>query len=133
MSQGPETRYIKRIHNKLDKRIHTEKTHNVYRGGTADCWYSGPKGDMWIEYKWIDAIPKRKNTAVIPDLSGLQKEWLHDRFAEGRTVCVVVGSPEGGVWFSNPESWEAGLSASQFRFHMLSVQAIAASIESMVL
>lgn len=80
--------------------------HNPYRGGTADVWYSG-KRDAWIEYKWINSLPKKG--VLVPDLSGLQKHWLGSRFIEGRNVFVVVGCPSGAVVFSNPAEWNDGL------------------------
>lgn len=105
MSSGPENRFIKWIGSKLPKEIYSEKMHNPYRGGTADVWYSG-KRDAWIEYKWINSVPKKG--VLIPDLSGLQKLWLGRRFSEGRTVFVVVGCPMGAIVFSNPAEWTDG-------------------------
>ena len=109
MSSGPENRFIKSIHNKLSKEIYREKMHNPYRGGTADVWYSG-RFDAWIEYKWVESLPKKGK--LIPDLSMLQKQWLKGRYDEGRTVYVVVGCPSGAIVFSNPTEWETGLSSA---------------------
>lgn len=72
------------------------KNNNQYRGGIFDCWYSGTCADIWVEYKY------GKN-----ELSPLQKEWGKDRYIEGRQVYVIIGSPEGGVLYTTPESWEA--------------------------
>lgn len=105
MSTGPENRFIASIHRVLPKSIYREKMHNPYRGGTPDVWYSGER-DAWIEYKWINAVPKKG--VVIPALSELQKKWLEDRFAEGRSVFVVVGCPLGAIIFRNPAEWETG-------------------------
>lgn len=105
MSSGPENRFIASVHTKL-KGIYFEKMHNPYRGGTADVWYSG-KRDAWIEYKWINSVPKKG--VLIPDLSGLQKLWLGNRFSEGRTVFAVVGCPSGAIVFSNPAEWTDGI------------------------
>lgn len=108
MSSGPENRFIKSINSTLTKDIYCEKMHNPYRGGTADVWYSA-KRDAWIEYKWINSVPKKG--VLIPALSGLQKIWLADRYKEGRTVFVVVGCPMGAIIFSNPAEWINGLSS----------------------
>lgn len=80
--------------------------HNPYRGGTADVWYSG-EYDAWIEYKWINSVPKKG--VLKPDLSSLQKLWLSGRYLEGRNVLVVVGCPLGAIVFSNPADWEDGV------------------------
>lgn len=106
MSSGPENKFIKSVHDKLTEEIYREKMHNPYRGGTADVWYSG-KCDAWIEYKWINSVPKKG--VLVPALSGLQKLWCDGRFSEGRNVYVVVGCPLGAIIFSNPAEWNDGL------------------------
>lgn len=111
MSSGPENRFIDAIHRRLKGLLHFEKMHNPYRGGTADVWYSGPESDIWIEYKWLNKVPVKK--PVKPALSGLQREWLRDRYNEGRRVYVVIGNPAGGMLFLDPKEWEEGLTASQ--------------------
>ncbi len=103
---GPENRFIQRVHKKLDKSVYREKMHNVYRGGTPDVWYSGPGGDLWVEYKWIDSVPK--SGTIVPNLSALQLDWLTKRYAEGRNVLVVVGTPEGAAVISRPDEWKNG-------------------------
>ena len=77
--------------------------HNAYRGGTPDVWYSGSRGDLWVEYKWIARIPKRGT--IVPKLSPLQLDWLTKRKAQGRNVLVIVGSPKGALSLSLVKSW----------------------------
>ena len=107
MSSGPENRYIASIHRLLPDAVYREKMHNPYRGGTFDVWYSGQIADIWIEYKWVNKLPK--NGILVPELSELQKKWGRGRSKEGRHVYVVVGSPIGGVIFIAPDAWEAGI------------------------
>lgn len=83
--------------------------HNPYRGGTPDVWYSGTQ-DCWIEYKWLPTQPKK---ARAPALSELQKKWLRDRFFEGRTVMVIVGSPGMCYLYNTPAAWEDGSVATE--------------------
>lgn len=61
--------------------------------GVPDAWYSGDRGDLWIEYKWINKTPR----SFTPPLTALQKHWLKKRHDEGRNVSVIVGSPDGAV------------------------------------
>lgn len=69
------------------------------RPGIPDCWYSGPRGDLWVEYKFQPAVH-----LVTPALSELQKAWLNDRYDEGRNVAVVVGlSLKEVLWIRNKE------------------------------
>lgn len=103
---GPENRLIQAVSKLIPSTVYREKMHNPYRGGTPDMWYSGRKGDLWVEWKWSSTQPK----LLRPALSELQKVWLRGRSAEGRTVAVVVGLPTGCVWFQDAKKWEKGLS-----------------------
>lgn len=122
----PENRFIASVHNRVPDSVYHEKMHNPYRGGTFDVWYSGSKADLWIEYKWIERIPRKG--LVIPNLSALQKDWGRKRYDEGRHVVVVVGCPEGGVKLTNPRLWEEGVSVEEFRKALLTKPKLAAWI-----
>jgi len=122
----PENRFITSVHNRLPDSVYREKMHNPYRGGTFDVWYSGSKADLWIEYKWIERIPRKG--LVVPNLSSLQMDWGQKRYEEGRHVVVVVGCPEGGVKLTNPHLWKEGVSVEEFRTALLTKSALAAWI-----
>ena len=99
-STKPENRFIKGVHNHLPK-TYAEKMNNPWRSGTADVWYSGKAGDLWVEYKFIERVPRSKE--IRPDLTPRQVRWLNNRFDEGRNVAVVLGTPKGGVIYRNKE------------------------------
>ena len=127
----PENLLIGRVHRKLPpeppklmsvppaglgppgKFIYREKMHNIYRGGTADMWYSGPQ-DLWVEWKWENKLPKK---LVKPDCSPLQKLWLNGRHVEGRNVCVILGSKDGCVVFTAPYQWLEGVVRDEVLVH----------------
>lgn len=94
MASKPETTFIGSVH-RLIPQVYAEKMNNPFRAGTADVWYSGELGDLWVEYKFIERIPRSKE--ILPDLSPRQVRWLGNRFDEGRNVAVVLGTPTGGV------------------------------------
>lgn len=95
---APETNFRRRIERRLPRALHREKMANPYLGGTADAWYSGKKGDLWIEYKFLSSVPQRGTIiAKRLGLTPLQLEWLNGRYEEGRNVAVVVGIPGGGI------------------------------------
>lgn len=114
MAKGPENTFIASVHRHLPDGLYWMKNHNQYVGGIADVWYSGPKGDLWVEYKFI-TVPKRDDTLIDFGLSELQKEWLSARYREGRNVVVIVGSKEGGVMWTTPAAWENKCTAATFR------------------
>lgn len=125
----PENTFIASVHRHLPPTLYKMKNHNVYNGGIADCYYSGRRSDLWVEYKFI-AVPKRPDTPIKIDLSELQKNWLRSRHAEGRAVAVVVGSKDGGVFF-NGVSWDYTYTTDDFNRLSCSRQDIAREINSL--
>ena len=80
--------------------------HNAYRSGTADVWYSGSAGDMWVEYKYVPLVPARAPIRVRTLLSARQLQWLKHRHAEGRTVAVILGVSHY-AWIYEGMTWES--------------------------
>lgn len=94
--------------NKISKRLHNSidvwPVHDTYTAGVPDHWYSGWVSDLWIEYKYFPALPKRDINLVVgktPKLSARQQVWLRRKYLQGRDVWVVVGFPEGAVILKN--------------------------------
>lgn len=127
----PENTFIQSVHRHLPNELYRMKNHNQYNGGIPDVWYSGPRGDMWVEFKFV-VLPKRDDTIVKIELSALQKNWLASRHAEGRCVGVMVGCREGGVWFAGL-SWQDPLKAKVFRAFMRTRDELAAAITSLTI
>lgn len=135
MSQGPENTFIGSVHKHLPAGIYRLKNHNQYNGGIADVWYSGVR-DLWVEYKFI-VVPKRPDTVIDlitgknPAISYLQQEWLRSRHEEGRSVGVIVGSKDGGVWFPGL-TWDATYPAKKFLSLLQTRKDLAGTIEKEV-
>lgn len=127
----PENTFIRSVHRHLPVELYVLKNNNQFHAGIADCWYSGPAGDLWIEYKFV-ALPKRENTNIEISLSELQKHWLRSRHAENRTVGVIVGCKEGGVYFPGT-SWGAPCNSLLFRASIESRQKLAGMIVKLCL
>jgi len=108
-----ENTFIKSVHNRWigNKHPHYEKNNNPYRRGTADVWYSGTKGDLWIEYKYLVEIPTF--AYFVPELSSQQAIWLNERYAEGRNVAVITGCKDGGVIFTH-KYWKIPINKELF-------------------
>ena len=123
---GPENTFIASVHRHLPAELYRMKNHNQYTGGIPDVWYSGPAGDLWIEYKFI-ALPKRDSTTIKIDLSELQKNWIISRHSEGRQVGVIVGCKDGGVWMPGT-TWQVPYTAASFRDSTVGRLALAAII-----
>lgn len=127
MSAKPESTFIRGVHRHLPKTLYRLKNNNTYVGGIADCWYSGTRADLWVEYKFLPKIAKNNVAA----LSELQTQWLKSRHIEGRNVAVIVGSPQGGVILCNLE-WEKPISSEKFHTELKSRSELATWIQSQV-
>jgi hypothetical protein len=114
MAAKPENTFRQGVHKYLPSELHHEKMCNPYSSGTPDDWYSGNRGDLWVEYKYLPKVPLRAE--VVPEklLSPLQLRWLNGRYTEGRLVAVVIGCPEGGVILRDQE-WMHSYTAQMFR------------------
>lgn len=88
-----EAGYTTAIGKGLPKEVYKWKISDRFTAGIPDAYYSGAKGDLWIEYKFVQKMP----TKVTPNLSALQQKWLNDRLQQGRNVAVIVGSPKGAI------------------------------------
>lgn len=101
----PESRFIKGVHDLLHPDVYCEKTHNVYRGGTPDCYYMGFNRDLWVEWKWMPKFPALIDVSPFKKghgrLSMLQLNWLSRAWDRGRHDVVIVGSPTGCVIFAD--------------------------------
>lgn len=120
----PENVFIASVHRRLAS-VYFEKLCNPFRSGTPDVWYSGDRGDLWIEYKFLPKIPRSEG--ILPDLSAQQRRWLDSRAAEGRNVAVVIGCKEGAVIYCNRD-WSTPISTSAFLARVVSRDALAAWI-----
>ena len=128
MARKPENTFIASVHRHMPEDLYHLKTHSEYHAGIADVWYSGER-DLWVEYKFL-VLPKRDTTVIDlvggkePSISRLQQEWLKSRHAEGRSVGVIVGCKEGGVWFPGV-SWDTTYTTGWFRERILPRKALA--------
>ena len=122
----PETRYYTAVHKLLPpiRELHREKMHNIYRGGTADVWYSGNLDDLWVEYKWLAKLPVKAFVRLEKELTPLQQQWLEVRHEEGRNVAVILGTPEG-AWICEGVAWKEPLDPAAIRIRALSKQFVA--------
>lgn len=119
----------KALYNKVDrgvaKIVHRQSMTGASRGmnGTLDRYYDGPNGDLWVEYKQLDHMPKDGIVRPAPRcgvkkqpkgcLSVLQMEWFTRRHKYGGNAWVVVGLPNGRVLrFATPREVVDGRPAS---------------------
>ena len=52
--------------------------------------YSGPAGVLFVEYKYVKALPKKSTTNIKHSLSALQVQWL-DRMNTSANAALIIG------------------------------------------
>ena len=129
MAAKPETNFIHLVNKRVPSAVYRMKNNNQYIGGIPDVWYSGPDGDLWVEYKFLPRTPSRASVDPKKLLSPLQLKWLNDRYAENRNLAVIIGCPDGGVILTNLQ-WNDELSAKSFISLIRSPTDIAAWIKT---
>lgn len=119
-----ESGLITAIHRHIPKTQHSQSmtgastTHN----GTPDRYYDGPRSDLWVEYKMLDAMPRSKLVGFVSDskrgcYSSLQYEWMLRRYTNslnlphGPNQIGIVGLPNRtAVIQTTPTEWREGSS-----------------------
>ncbi|MBM7454523.1 hypothetical protein HNR62_000352 [Oceanisphaera litoralis] len=130
-----ESQYTQAVHKKLAPEVFKWKIRDDYQGGVPDAYYRRNDGlpgpTLWIEYKYLKALPKRDTTLVVPDLSEQQKRWLGFAQAAGDLVAVVLGVGNKGVWLTLDEALD-GVPSGELRHRLRDYGVIAGLIKQAV-
>jgi hypothetical protein len=86
-----EHNFISKIHSLLPKEVFRWKINDPYHGGVPDCFYSGPKGFCFMEYKYRDKKPVRATTLIKFNLTQQQRAWLHKQYNFGLPIYAAMG------------------------------------------
>jgi hypothetical protein len=98
-----ESSYTRKINKLLRSDVYAWKVSDRFTAGIPDCYYSGPRADLWVEYKLIKDLQRTKQCAA---LSALQSVWLLNRMHEGRDVAVIVGvGTKKGLILTGSDIW----------------------------
>lgn len=108
---------------KLKRRIHYDKMSNPYKRGIPDCYYSGSIRDLWSEHKYIRSIPKSVDITRIT--TTLQQRWLTGRYYEGRSVSMVIFTPDNKGVLLHGLMWKETFTREQFKAMEVSMNQLA--------
>lgn len=89
--------FIRYVHSKLDPQLVKWKIHDQFAGGVPDAYYLGAKGPLWVEYKYLKALPKRELSPVRTCLTEGQKIWLNDLERCKQPCALVIGHENRAV------------------------------------
>lgn len=138
-----EADFNRAVNAKLDiTQVYSWKINDNFQGGVPDNWYlgvkkpsAGRKLPLFVEYKYLKALPKKELTNIIPALSAQQLAWLTMLVDSGQCALVIVGAPNGrssgGVIF-NTNEWIEGITTAEFISRMQSYQQLADEITRIV-
>ncbi len=119
-----EHSFIRALHKKLDKRVFAWKINDNYAGGVPDAFYRFKESvegqrPLWVEYKYLKALPKRETTVVRPDFSALQIKWLTEAHTSGEQAFGVVGVGKE-VYIVGVDELRTGLLCSEVKERLIS-------------
>ena len=85
--------------------------------GIPDRYYDGPGGDLWVEFKQLQSMPRG---IVRGAYTELQLRWMSRRWANSaprHNVIGVIGLPNRTcIVQRTPESWRDGTPAAEAVF-----------------
>lgn len=89
--------FIRYVHSKLDPKLIRWKIHDTFAGGVPDAFYLGEKGPLWVEYKYVKALPKRETTPISTCLTVGQQLWLDDLYRCKQPCALIIGHEQRAV------------------------------------
>ena len=105
---------------KAPSEIHSEGVASGFTNGVPDRYIEGTANSLWVEFKWVQRPPVRKDF-IIPNLSALQMNWLLRAHHNNRPVAVIVGTPKYSLISVHPYEWEHGIPLSAAVEHIAEV------------
>ena len=87
-----EKDFIAKVHKHLPKYIYSWKINDPYHGGVPAAFYSGKYQHCFIEYKYLEVLPKKDNSFVKIKLSAQQKACLRLHAKNNINAYVVIAS-----------------------------------------
>lgn len=123
-----ERHFINKVHKRLNPKIYKWKINDAYHGGVPDCFYSGPKGLCFVEYKYKRELPKKNGTIIKFNLTTQQCAWLVERREEGVPVFVSLGIGKSIVFTQNFENVN-NLTKSEFIDKAMSIDDFVGKLE----
>lgn len=91
------------------------KINDDYQGGVPDSWMLGIYNDLWVEFKFLKAIPKRDGTVIVPKLSPQQLEWLMTLQSHNKKALCVIGLPKQAIILADHGQWTTGITVRDAR------------------
>ncbi len=123
-----EANYRERVRKRLkgNDALHWEaNTGGMNSNGRPDTYIDGPRSDLWVEWKYVDAMPRSGIVDISPKegakkqprgrLSPLQLRWLERRrnnavaLREGNAVAIAALPDGRAVVMTTPTEWRKGV------------------------
>ena len=123
-----EAQFTRNVNKRLPKTVKSWKIIDQYEGGVPDCFYrlryTASPNPLWVEFKYLKALPKRETTLIRPNLSALQINWLTEAAQAAEKTAVIVGYGSKGVVYSLSEALN-GIETAEFVSRMETYQELA--------
>ena len=115
-----ESTFVKYIAGKMPASVHSQSMTFGSRSfnGTPDRYFDGKFADLWVEFKYVDAMPRDGLVGRVDNkkrgcYSTLQYDWMLRRWTNGGNVLGIIALPNRtAVIQHDPEQWRLGSSTA---------------------
>lgn len=114
-----EHSYIRAVHAKLPRSSNflSWKINDKFAGGVPDALYAGSRAVLFVEYKYVRALPAKLTTQLRYKTSPLQLGWLNkiSNLNNDALQCALVVGHEQGAAILGPDLWSTNITLQQFK------------------
>ena len=103
-----EHSFIRAVHAHLPPELFRWKIHDTFAGGVPDAFYAGPASTLFVEYKYVKALPKRDSSVLRTTLTPQQIQWLNRLYSLNQPTALINGCEKlalvitDGQWIQEP-------------------------------
>lgn len=124
-----EHSFIRAVHARLPPEVFRWKIHDTFAGGVPDAFYAGPASTLFVEYKYVKALPKRDTSPIRTSLTTQQIHWLNRLHDFNQPVAVVVGCEDQATVLLD-KTWNSEILRKDFLQQGVAIPEVARWIES---
>lgn len=123
-----EHSFIRAVHARLPPEVFRWKIHDTFAGGVPDAFYAGPASTLFVEYKYVKALPKRESTTIKTCLTPQQVHWLNTLHDFNQPVALIVAIGDQALVLLD-KRWNTNISRTGFLQEAIPRNQVAAWIE----
>lgn len=135
-----ESTFTQAVNKRLSADVYPWKIRDDYQRGVPDSFYIASRlakrdhqsNTLFVEYKYLKALPKRETTLIIPKLTEQQVMWAEMVTASNVSYAVIIGFGSKGCILNTLNEIKNGITAKDFQLRLRPYKELAEFIEGLV-